>query len=213
MGLEAVYIEDLERGVPKGAVWVSKGTLAKGFRYDFINLAVFCDSELFGGKEKKKKKKRKKNGAAIESFTDLRIGDYVVHDNHGIGVFRGLEKISVDGVQKDYMKISYRDGGSLFVPVNQMDMVQKYIGTGSAAPKLNKLGGQDWAKAKAKARKAVQIMAEDLVALYAKRAAAKGHEYGEDTVWQKEFEENFPFDETDDQLNAIEDVKKDMESS
>ncbi|MBR3909784.1 MAG: DEAD/DEAH box helicase, partial [Anaerotignum sp.] len=213
MGLEAVYIEDLEREVPKGAVWVAKGSLAKGFRYDFINLAVFCDSELFGGKEKKKKKKRKKNGAAIESFTDLRIGDYVVHDNHGIGVFRGLEKISVDGVQKDYMKISYRDGGSLFVPVNQMDMVQKYIGTGSAAPKLNKLGGQDWAKAKAKARKAVQIMAEDLVALYAKRAAAKGHEYGEDTVWQREFEENFPFEETDDQLNAIEDVKKDMEST
>ena len=213
MGLEAVYVEELEKEVPKGAVWVAKGTLAKGFRYDFIDFAVFCDSELFGGKEKKKKKKRKKNGAAIESFTDLRIGDYVVHDNHGIGVFRGLEKISVDGVQKDYMKISYRDGGSLFVPVNQMDMVQKYIGTGSAAPKLNKLGGQDWAKAKAKARKAVQIMAEDLVALYAKRAAAKGHEYGEDTVWQKEFEENFPFEETDDQLNAIEDVKKDMEST
>lgn len=90
--------------------------------------------ELFGGKEKKKRKKRRKNGAAIESFTDLHIGDYVVHDNHGIGVFRGLEKISVEGVQKDYMKISYRDGGSLFVPVNQMDMVQKYIGTGSAAP-------------------------------------------------------------------------------
>ncbi|MBQ7103821.1 MAG: transcription-repair coupling factor, partial [Anaerotignum sp.] len=213
MGLEAVYIDDLDKEVPKGTVRVSKGSLAKGFRYDYINFAVFCDSELFGGKEKKRKKKRRKNGAAIESFTDLRIGDHVVHDNHGIGVFRGLEKISVDGVQKDYMKISYRDGGSLFVPVNQMDMVQKYIGTGSAAPKLNKLGGQDWAKAKAKARKAVQIMAEDLVNLYAKRSAAKGHEYSEDTVWQREFEENFPFQETDDQLNAIEDVKRDMESS
>ena len=212
MGLEAVYIDDLEKPVPKGAVWVAKGTLTKGFRYDFINLAVFCDSELFGGKEKKKRKKRRKNGTAIESFTDLHIGDYVVQDNHGIGVFRGLEKISVEGVQKDYMKISYRDGGSLFVPVNQMDMVQKYIGTGAAAPKLNKLGGQDWAKAKAKARKAVQIMAEDLVALYAKRAAAKGHVYGLDTVWQREFEENFPYEETEDQLNAIEDVKKDMES-
>ena len=105
-------------------------------------------------------------------------------------MFRGLEKISVDGVQKDYMKISYRDGGSLFVPVNQMDMVQKYIGTGSAMPKLNKLGGQDWAKAKAKARKAVQIMAEDLVALYAKRAAAKGHEYGKDTKRKGSFSKN-----------------------
>ena len=212
MGLEAVYIDDLEKLVPKGAVWVAKGTLTKGFRYDFIHLAVFCDSELFGGKEKKKRNRRRKNGTAIESFTDLHIGDYVVHDNHGIGVFRGLEKISVEGVQKDYMKISYRDGGSLFVPVNQMDMVQKYIGTGAAAPKLNKLGGQDWAKAKAKARKAVQIMAEDLVALYAKRVAAKGHVYGLDTVWQREFEENFPYEETEDQLNAIEDVKKDMES-
>ena len=149
MGLEAVYIDSLEKEVPKGAVRVARGTLSKGFRYDYIDFAVFCDSELFGGKEKKKRKKRRKNGAAIESFTDLHIGDYVVHDNHGIGVFRGLEKISVEGVQKDYMKISYRDGGSLFVPVNQMDMVQKYIGTGSAAPKLNKLGGQDWAKAKA----------------------------------------------------------------
>ena len=213
MGLEAVYIDSLEKEVPKGAVWVARGTLSKGFRYDYIDFAVFCDSELFGGKEKKKRKKRRKNGAAIESFTDLHIGDYVVHDNHGIGVFRGLEKISVEGVQKDYMKISYRDGGSLFVPVNQMDMVQKYIGTGSAAPKLNKLGGQDWAKAKAKARKAVQIMAEDLVALYAKRAAAQGFVYGADTVWQQEFEESFPYEETDDQLNAIEDVKKDMESS
>lgn len=213
MGLEAVYIDSLEKEVPKGAVRVARGTLSKGFRYDYIDFAVFCDSELFGGKEKKKRKKRRKNGAAIESFTDLHIGDYVVHDNHGIGVFRGLEKISVEGVQKDYMKISYRDGGSLFVPVNQMDMVQKYIGTGSAAPKLNKLGGQDWAKAKAKARKAVQIMAEDLVALYAKRAAAQGFVYGADTIWQQEFEESFPYEETDDQLNAIEDVKKDMESS
>ena len=212
MGLEAAYVESLEKPVPKGAVWVARGGLARGFQYPFIHFAVFCDNELFGGKGKKRRKKRKKTEASIESFTDLHIGDYVVHDNHGIGVFRGLEKISVEGVEKDYMKISYRDGGNLFVPVSQMDMVQKYIGTGSAAPKLNKLGGQDWAKAKTKARTAVKILAEDLVALYARRAAAKGYAYGADTVWQKEFEESFPFEETDDQLNAIEDVKKDMES-
>lgn len=212
MGLEAVYIEDLERPLPKGVIWVTKGSLSQGFRYEYIDLAVFSDRELFGGKERKPKKKRKKNGAAIESFTDLHIGDYVVHDNHGIGVFRGLEKITVEGVQKDYMKISYRDGGNLFVPVSQMDMVQKYIGTGTAAPKLNKLGGQDWLKAKTKARGAVKILAEDLVALYAKRSAAKGFVYGADTVWQKEFEEAFPYEETEDQLSAIEDVKRDMES-
>lgn len=210
--LPAVYVENLEQEIPKGAVWVAKGSLSKGFRYEYIQLAVFSDSEVFGAKSEKRRKKRKKSGEAIRSFSDLHIGDYVVHDNHGIGVFRGLEKISVEGVQKDYMKISYRDGGNLFVPVSQMDMIQKYIGSGGGAPKLNKLGGQDWLKAKTKARTAVKILAEDLVALYAKRAAAQGHIYGADTVWQKEFEEAFPYEETDDQLNAIEDVKKDMES-
>jgi len=212
LGIPAVYMENLDAPIPKGAVWVAKGSLSKGFTYEYINLAVFSDSELFGGGEKKRKKKKKKNGTAIESFTDLKIGDFVVHDNHGIGVFCGLEKISVEGVQKDYMKISYRDGGNLFVPVNQMDMVQKYIGSGGAAPRLNKLGGQDWVKAKAKTRAAIKILAEDLVALYAKRAAAKGHSYCLDTVWQREFEESFPYQETEDQLNAIEDVKHDMES-
>ena len=210
--LPAVYVENLEQEIPKGAVWVSKGSLSKGFRYDYIQLAVFSDSEVFGKQTEKRRKKRKQSGEAIRSFSDLHIGDYVVHDNHGIGVFRGLEKISVEGVQKDYMKISYRDGGNLFVPVSQMDMIQKYIGSGGGTPKLNKLGGQDWLKAKAKARTAVKILAEDLVALYAKRAAAQGHVYGADTLWQREFEEAFPYEETDDQLNAIEDVKKDMES-
>ena len=209
----AVYKDSLDEAIPKGAVWVVKGSVSKGFRYDYIRWVVFSDSELFGGKEKARRKKRTKNGTPIGSFTDLHLGDYVVHDNHGVGVFRGLEKIAVDGVQKDYMKISYRDGGNLFVPVNQMDMVQKYIGGGSAAaPKLNKLGGQDWMKAKLKARTAVKILAEDLVALYAKRAATKGHVYGKDTVWQKEFEESFEFEETQDQLQAIEDAKQDMQS-
>lgn len=210
--LPAVYVENLEQEIPKGAVWVTRGSLSKGFRYEYIQLAVFSDSEVFGKQTEKRRKKRKQSGEAIRSFSDLHIGDYVVHDNHGIGVFRGLEKISVEGVQKDYMKISYRDGGNLFVPVSQMDMIQKYIGSGGGTPKLNKLGGQDWLKAKAKARTAVKILAEDLVALYAKRAAAQGHVYGADTLWQREFEEAFPYEETDDQLNAIEDVKKDMES-
>ncbi len=209
-GVEAVYVEQPVTQVPKGGVWVTRGAISQGFRYDGIRFAVFCDSEVFGGRERQRKRKRKKQGAAIESFTDLRIGDHVVHDHHGIGIFQGLEKITVDGVQKDYMKIAYRDGGNLFVPVNKMDLVQKYIGAG--APKINKLGGQEWARAKTKARNAIKILAEDLVALYAKRAAAKGFVYGADTVWQREFEEAFPYEETDDQLNAIEDVKKDMES-
>lgn len=212
MDLPAQYAQDLNREIPKGAIWVTKGSLSKGFRYEYINLAIFSDQEVFGGVQTQKKKKKRKSGAAIESFTDLKAGDFVVHDNHGIGMFCGLEKIAVEGVQKDYMKISYRDGGNLFVPVNQMDMVQKYIGSGGGAPKLNKLGGQDWAKVKAKTRAAVKILAEDLVALYAKRAAAKGFAYGADTIWQNEFEEAFPFEETEDQIDAIADVKQDMQS-
>ena len=211
MNVPAVYVEDVNQEIPKGAIWIIRGSLSKGFLYEQIGLAVFSDNQVFGASEKKKHKRKSKNAMSIESFSDLHVGDYVVHDNHGIGVFHGLEKISMDGVQKDYMKISYRDGGSLFVPVNQMDMVQKYIGSGTATPRLNKLGGQDWAKAKLKARTAVKILAEDLIALYAKRAAVTGYVYGKDTVWQKEFEEAFPFEETDDQLNAIDDVKHDME--
>lgn len=212
-GIEAAYVSDLENTViKKGMIVVSRGGLSKGFQYSHINFAVFSDKELFGEGGKKRKQKRKKKGAAIESFTDLKTGDYVVHDNHGIGIFSGLEKITVEGINKDYMKISYSDGGNLFVPVNQMDMIQKYIGSNGAAPRLNKLGGQEWNKAKTKARSAVASLAQDLVALYAKREAAKGFPYAEDTLWQKEFEETFPFEETEDQLTAIEDVKKDMES-
>ena len=135
-----------------------------------------------------------------------------MHDNHGIGIFKGVEKITSDGVTKDYMKIGYEDGGNLYVAINQMDMVQKYIGGEARLPKLNKLGGNQWAKAKAKAKKAAYILAQDLVDLYAERQAAKGFMYSKDNIWQKEFEDSFPFVETDDQLNAAADVKADMES-
>jgi transcription-repair coupling factor (superfamily II helicase) len=208
----AAYVSDLKQTMPKGSIWVVYGRLSKGFVYRDVPFAVFSDRELLGEVSRKPAAKKKKKGTAISSFTDLKIGDYVVHDTHGIGIFRGLEKISVDGIHKDYMKISYANDGALFIPVNQMDVIQKYIGSNAGAPKLNKLGGQEWNRAKTKARSAVKILAEDLVALYAKRAATKGYKYSPDTAWQKEFEDAFPFEETQDQLTAIEEVKKDMES-
>jgi len=193
-------------------ITVTRGTLSAGFEYTDIKLAVITDKELFATeKTKKRRRKRDKNVEKITHFADLRVGDYIVHDNHGIGIFRGIEKVTTDGHVRDYLKLEYKDGGHIYVQTAQMEMIQKYIG-GKTEARLSKLGGADWAKAKARARKAVEILAEDLIALYAKRQAATAHVFGQDTVWQQEFEANFPYTETDDQLSAIEDVKRDMES-
>lgn len=212
-GIEAALIsEGADFSPAKGGVYICRGKLSKGFEYSDIKFAVFSLSEITGEQGLKRKRKHSKKGKAIESFTDLKAGDYVVHESHGIGVYRGLENISVDGINKDYLKISYNGGSNLYVPVNQMDLVQKYIGSDGARPKLNKLGGSDWGKMKSKVRAAVAILAEDLVQIYAKRQAAQGFKYSQDTSWQREFEESFDYTETDDQLNAVEDIKKDMES-
>ena len=136
----------------------------------------------------------------------------MVHENHGLGIYQGIEKIEVDRIEKDYMKISYAGGGNLYIPATQMDLIQKYASADAKKPKLNRLGGQDWERTKTRVRKAVQEIARDLVELYATRQEKDGYAYEPDTVWQKEFEEMFPFEETDDQLAAIEDTKKDMES-
>lgn len=212
-GVEAADVAADSDFLPvSGGVYVCRGKLSKGFEYSGIKYAVFSLSEIIGEQGLKRKRKKTKKSKAIESFTDLKVGDYVVHESHGIGVYRGLEKITVDGINKDYLKISYNGGSNLFVPVNQMDLVQKYIGSDGARPKLNKLGGSDWGKMKSRVKAAVAILAEDLVEVYAKRQAAEGFRYSPDTSWQREFEENFDYTETDDQLNAVEDIKKDMES-
>ncbi len=211
-GISAGYAESLDKvEFLPGSIYVSRGSLRRGFEYSDIKFAIYSDHEIFDERKKKKAKRHSKNVKAIQSFIDLKPGDYVVHQSHGIGIFRGLEKITVDGANKDYMKISYSDGGNLFIPVSQMDTIQKYIGGGERV-KLNKLGGSDWNKAKTKVRAAVKILAEDLIKVYAKRRAATGFVYSKDNLWQKEFEETFPYAETEDQILAIEDVKKDMES-
>ena len=199
--------------IHKGIVYIIRGSLNKGFEYPDDKFVVLTDKELFGEEKKRKKVAKKKKGTKIQSFTDLKVGDYVVHDNHGIAVFRGIEKMVTDGVSKDYLKLGYEDDGVLYVSVNQLDMVQKYVAGGSSAPKINKLGGKQWGIAKAKAKKAIEVLAKDLVELYAKRQNAKGFVYSKDNIWQTEFEDSFPFEETDDQINAIQDVKQDMESS
>jgi transcription-repair coupling factor (superfamily II helicase) len=213
MDMLARFTENLEgEKLAANLITVVRGTLSAGFEYPDIKLAVITDKELFSqAKTHRRKVRKKKNAEKISSFTDLRIGDYIVHDNHGIGVFRGIEQVTSEGLSRDYLKLEYSDGGHLYVQTSQMDMLQRYIG-GREDAKLSKLGGADWAKAKTRARQAVEILAEDLVKLYAERQAAKAHVYARDTVWQTEFESQFEYSETDDQIAAIEDVKRDMES-
>ena len=209
--LNSFYDEDPERLVKPGEILVSYGHVAVGYEYPMLKFTVISETDIFG-KKKKKKRRRIYEGEEIQSFTDLKPGDYVVHENHGLGIYQGIEKIEIDRIEKDYMKISYAGGGNLYIPATQMDLIQKYASADAKKPKLNRLGGQDWERTKTRVRKAVQVIARDLVELYAARQEKEGYAYEPDTVWQKEFEEMFPFEETDDQAAAIEETKKDMES-
>ena len=210
--LSSFYSEDMEREVKAGEIMVTYGHVTVGYEYSLLKFMVISETDIFG-KTKKKKKRKTYEGHKILSFSELKIGDYVVHENHGLGIYQGIEKIEIDKVAKDYMKISYAAGGNLYIPATQLDLIQKYASADAKKPKLNRLGGQEWHKTKTRVRGAVKEIAKDLVQLYAARQEKQGFVYGEDTVWQREFEEMFPFEETDDQLHAIEAVKRDMEST
>ena len=210
--LSSFYSEEMERQVNPGEIMVTCGYIAEGYEYPMLKFTVISESDIFG-KKKKKKKRKTYEGKKIQEFAELKPGDYVVHENHGLGIYQGIEKVEVDTVTRDNMKISYADGGILYIPATQMDLIQKYAGADTKPPKLNKLGTPQWKKTKGQVKKAVQLIAKDLVKLYATRQQTEGYVYGPDTVWQREFEEMFPFEETEDQLRAIEDTKKDMEST
>ena len=199
--------------VRPGEILVTYGNLHRGFEYPLLKFVFITEGDMFGV-EKKRKRRKKTNyqGKAIQSFTELSVGDYVVHEEHGLGIYKGIEKVERDKVIKDYIKIEYGAGGNLYLPATRLESIQKYAGAEAKKPKLNKLGGAEWNKTKTRVRGAVQEIAKDLVKLYAARQEKAGFQYGPDTVWQREFEELFPYDETDDQMDAIDAVKKDMES-
>ena len=213
-GLAAFYGQDYDREICPGEIMVVYGHAKKGFEYPLIKFAVMTESDIFGQEQKKKKKKKNYSGSRIQDFAELSVGDFVVHEKHGLGIYRGIEKVEVDRIVKDYIKIEYRGGSNLYIPATQLDCLQKYSGADAAkAPKLNKLGTQEWNKTKSKVRGAVKNIAKELVELYAVRHEKEGYVCGPDTVWQREFEEMFPYEETEDQLSAIEDAKRDMEST
>ncbi len=210
--LNAFYSDNDERMLQNGEIMVSSGSVRRGFEYPLIKFAVISESDIFGAK-KQRAKKKVYEGSRIQNFAELNTGDYVVHESYGVGIYRGIEKIEVDHVVKDYIKVEYGGGGTLYVLATAMGALQKYAGSDAKPPKLNKLNSVEWKNTKTRVKKAVKEIAGELVRLYALRQAKKGFAYGKDTVWQKEFEELFPYDETDDQLKAIEDTKRDMEST
>lgn len=213
LGIASFYSEDFNKDYGSGLIIVTYGSLHKGFEYPVLSFVVIAENDIFSARKMKKLKKKKHDGKNIASFNELNIGDYVVHESHGLGVYKGIEKIQVEGVEKDYIKIAYANNGNLYVLATQLDRLQKYANQDTEKkPKLNSLGGVEWKKTKAKVTGAVEEVAKELVRLYAIRQKVEGYRFSQDTVWQKEFEEMFPYEETDDQLNAIEDTKKDMES-
>jgi transcription-repair coupling factor (superfamily II helicase) len=208
--VDAVFKEELDIELQEGHIVVLPGILNSGFDFPSVRYAVISDREAFGSKKRPKEKKKKSK--AIEVFTDLKVGDYVVHENHGIGQYVGIEQIKIEGTTRDYLHIKYSGNDKLYIPTDQLDLIQKYIGGEDKGPKLNRLGGTEWLKVKARAKKAVESLAMDLLKLYAERQQTAGYQFSEDSRWQKEFEDTFPYPETQDQLKCIEEIKRDMES-
>ena len=212
--IPAFFSDDKNRELKPAEVMTAYGSVRQGFEYPDIRFCVMSETDIFGGIRKKKRKHHKYEGERIASFTDLSVGDYVIHENYGVGQYQGIEHLDIDGVTRDYVKINYKDNSSVYVIASNLDALQKYASRDAEKkPKLNKLGTQEWAKTKARVHKSVEGVAKRLVALYAARQNGKGFACGPDTVWQREFEEMFPFEETEDQEMAIEAVKHDMEST
>ncbi len=209
-GLDALYYEKTPSVPRRGAVTVLAGSMTAGFRDREVKLAVLTQGR---GTQSKKKHKRFSSKDALHSLEELTVGDYIVHSVHGIGVFQGIHPLDVQDVRKDYITIRYAKGDTLYVPVTQLDMVSKYIGPeeDNARVKVNRLGSGDWAKTKSKVKASVQNMAKELIALYAKRLSTKGYSFSEDTDLQRDFELRFEYEETEDQLRCVEEIKGDME--
>lgn len=212
-GIEAKF-DELGMSAPAaGECRIYPLMLSGGFQYPEIKLAVLVEGDVYAAKGTKGKRRREQQkGSKINAFTDLAVGDYVVHETHGIGIYQGTKRLTSEGASRDYLMVQYLGSDKLYIPVDHLDRIQKYIGGGeSAAPKLSRLGGKDWDKQKSKVRESLKELAFDLVALYAQRQKNVGHACAPDTPWQQEFEENFPYEETPDQLQATEEIKRDME--
>ncbi len=200
-----------KRGLVRSGLYILTGRLREGFLWRERGVFFITEKELFGRRKTRRRKRRKEKGELISSLRSLSVGDYVIHKEHGIGRFLGLKKSTVDGITREFAVIEYRDGDTLYVPVDKLNQVQKYIGAEGEPPRIDKLGGTTWRRAREKVKKEVERFVRELLEIQAKRKLQKGFAFSPDTPWQREFEEAFPFEETPDQMKAIEDVKRDME--
>ncbi|MGS0665507.1 transcription-repair coupling factor [Staphylococcus arlettae] len=207
------FIDGPNNDIEGGCAVITEGSLSEGFELPYMQLVVVTERELFKSKQKKKRKQQKtiSNAEKIKSYQDLKVSDYVVHVHHGVGRYLGVETLEVGGVHKDYIKLQYKGTDQLFVPVDQMDQVQKYVASEDKSPKLNKLGGTEWKKTKAKVQQSVEDIADELITLYKEREMSVGYQYGPDTAEQNDFELDFPYDLTADQAKSITEIKQDME--
>ena len=209
--IQSDIVKENQESLALGRVNLISGALSSGFENYDLNLYVVSLAEIFENKKVRKRVPSSfKEGETIV-FSDLKEGDYIVHRTHGIGQYIGVNTIMADGITKDYIKLKYKDNDILYVPTNSLDNIRKYIGSENETPKINKLGSKEWEKAKAKVKSNLREVAEELIRLYAIREKSEGFAFSKDTDWQREFEDSFPYQETDDQLRCIEEVKKDME--
>ncbi len=210
-GFVNIKSTSFDRLLGEGTITIIPGGLSRGFEYPLIRTVVISDKEIFGSKRHKRRRFKVDKKDKISNFTDISVGDFVVHQNHGIGQYVGIERLTVEGTQKDYLKLLYKGGDYLYVPCDQLSYIYKHTSNDLGKVKLNNLGGQEWNRAKQKVKLSCADMAKELTELYAQRAAIKGIEFSKDTEWQRDFEAAFPYDETDDQLRCISEVKEDME--
>ena len=211
----AFSTQDEEHSVLPGQIMIISGNFRRGIEYPSLHFVILSENDMFGdGKRKKTGNRKKRDPAAdLRKLSDLHVGDYVVHEDIGIGIYRGIEQVEIDDVESDYIRIEYAGGSDYYISVTGLDKIQKYADAETQKVKLNRIGGAEWQRTKSRVRKEMQLVASDLVELYAARQSKKGYACGPDTVWQTEFEDLFPYEETSDQLSAIESVKQDMESS
>ena len=213
--IPALYTDTIEHEIKSSQIYITPFSLSKGFEYRALKQIFITHNEIYGKTHvgTKKRRYKKMSGQDIVSYSDLIAGDYVVHENHGIGLYKGIEQIKVAQKVKDYLVVEYRGTDRLFIPTDQMNLIQKYIGGENRAPRLNKLGAPEWSKTKQRAKKALDEIAEDLLEIYARRMKESGYAFSKDTHWQREFEDSFIYEETEAQLRSIEEIKGDMEKA